>query len=163
MGKESHEEGRFYHEDGSWIERVFGNSFPWERYSASGELMQCYWTKEHCIEREPLQFTLGEGSMIPGFEQAVYGMKIGQSKTTTIPAEEAYGAHNDDLVLVFSREQLQAGLDPKVGQELQLQTSDGRIVSAPIIEVTEETVTVDANHPLAGKDLTFEIKLVEIN
>lgn len=68
--------------------------------------------------REPLEFTLGEGSMIPGFEKAVYGLKIGQSKTVTIPAEEAYGLYNKELVLVFDREQLTAGLDPEVNQKL---------------------------------------------
>jgi len=119
-------------------------------------------TFDTSIGSDPLEFTLGEGSMIPGFEQAVYGLKVGQSKTVTIPAEEAYGLYNDELLLVFSREQLPAGINPEVGQELQMQTTDGRIVTVPVIEVSEETITVDANHPLAGKDLTFEIELVEI-
>jgi len=113
--------------------------------------------------REPLEFTLGEGSMITGFEQAVYGMKVGQSKKVTIPAKEAYGLHNDELLLVLSREQLPAGIDPEIGQELQMQTAAGQIVTVLVIEVSEETITVDANHPLAGKDLTFEIEMVEIN
>ena len=113
--------------------------------------------------REPLEFTLGEGRVIPGFEKAVYGLQVGQSKTVTIPVEEAYGPHRDDLVLVIEREQLSAGVDPKVGQELQIQTTDGRTVIVPVTEISEDTITVDANHPLAGKDLTFEIELVEIN
>ena len=112
---------------------------------------------------EPLEFTLGVGSMIPGFEQAVYGMKIGQSKTVAIPADEAYGLHNDDLLIVLNRDQLPAGSDPEVGQVLQLQTEDGRILTATITEVFVEAIIVDANHPLAGKDLIFEIELVEIN
>ena len=119
-------------------------------------------TFDTSIGSDPLEFTLGEGSMIPGFEQAVDGLKVGQSKTVTIPAEEAYGLYNDELLLVFSREQLPAGINPEIGQELQMQTTDGRIVTVPVIEVSEETITVDANHPLAGKDLTFEIELVEI-
>jgi len=81
----------------------------------------------------------------------------------TIPVEEAYGPHDDELVLVIGREQLPAGVNPEVGQGLQMQTTDGRTVTVPVIEVSEETITVDANHPLAGKDLTFEIELVEIN
>ena len=113
--------------------------------------------------RDPLEFVLGAGSMIPGFEQAVYGLKVGQSKTVTIPAAEAYGPYDDTLLLIISREQLAAGVDPEVGQQLQMRTTEGRTVTVPVVDVSEETVTVDANHPLAGKDLTFEIELVEIN
>jgi len=120
-------------------------------------------TFDTSVGSDPLEFTLGEGRMIPGFEQAVYGLKVGQSKTVTIPVEEAYGPHDDELVLVIGREQLPAGVNPEVGQGLQMQTTDGRTVTVPVIEVSEETITVDANHPLAGKDLTFEIELVEIN
>ncbi|MFC1983962.1 peptidylprolyl isomerase [Chloroflexota bacterium] len=115
------------------------------------------------VGREPLEFTLGEGKMIPGFEKVVYELQVGKSKTVTISAEEAYGPHNDTLMLVFSQEQLPPGLDPEVGEELQIQTADSRIVTVLVVEVSEETITVDANHPLAGKDLTFEIELVEIN
>jgi len=99
---------------------------------------------------EPLEFTLGEGKMIPGFEQAVYGLKVGQSKTVTIPVEEAYGPHRDDLVIVVEREQLPADLDPKVDQQLQMQQTDGRMVVVIVTDVSEETITVDANHFLAG-------------
>ena len=120
-------------------------------------------TFDTSIGSDPLEFTLGEGKMIPGFEQAVYGLKVGQSKTVTIPVEEAYGPHDDELVLVIRREQLPAGVNPEVGQGLPMQTTDGHTVTLPVIEVSEETVTVDANHPLAGKDLIFEIELVEIN
>ena len=119
-------------------------------------------TFDTSVGREPLEFTLGEGKMIPGFEKAVYGLKVGKSKTVTIPAEEAYGPHRDDLVIVVEREQLPADLDPKVDQQLQMQQTDGRTAVVIVIDVSETTITVDANHSLAGKDLTFEIELVEI-
>lgn len=114
------------------------------------------------LGREPLEFTLGEGMLISGFEQAVLGMKVGESKTVTIPAAEAYGPHQDDLLLTVARSQLGADLEPEVGMQLQMPQPDGGIAIVPITEVTETTITVDTNHPMAGKDLTFEIKLVEI-
>ena len=114
------------------------------------------------LEREPLEFTLGEGTIIPGFEEAVMGMQVGQSKTVTISPEKAYGPHLDEMVLVIEREQLPPELNPTVGQRLQMQQQDGRAVIVLVTDVSETTMTVDANHPLAGKDLTFEIELVEI-
>jgi len=119
-------------------------------------------TFDTSVGREPLEFTLGEGKMIPGFEKAIYGLKVGKSKTVTIPTEEAYGPHRDDLVIVVEREQLPANLHPKVDQQLQMQQTDGRTAVVIVTDVSETTITVDANHPLAGKDLTFEIELVEI-
>jgi len=114
------------------------------------------------IGGEPLEFTLGEGNIIPGFEKAVRELQVGQSKTTTIPAEEAYGPHLDNLVLEVNRSQIPEDIDPKVGQTLQMQREDGRTAVVIVTDVSETTMTVDANHPLAGKDLTFEIELVEI-
>ena len=114
------------------------------------------------LEREPLEFTLGQGQLIPGFEQAVIGMKIGESKTVTIPAEQAYGPYNNELISVIDRDNLAEGLDPEVGQQLQTQQPDGQTIIVTVIEVSETSITVDANHPLAGKDLTFEIELIEI-
>ena len=111
---------------------------------------------------EPLEFTLGEGQVIPGFEQAVLGMKIGESKTVTIPADDAYGPHRDDLILVIDREELPTGLTPEVGQQLQMTRPDGGMIIVAITKVSDKTVTIDANHPLAGKDLTFEIELAKI-
>ncbi len=119
-------------------------------------------TFDTSVGGEPLEFTLGEGKMIPGFEKAVYGLQVGKSKTVTIPAEEAYGPHRDDLVVVVERDQLPPGLDPKVDQQLQMQQTDGRTAVVIVTDVSDTTITVDANHPLAGKDLTFEIELVEI-
>ena len=112
--------------------------------------------------RDPLEFTLGEGNVIPGFEKAVQGMEEGDSKTATIPSDEAYGQRRDDLVLSVSKEQLPPDLEPQVGQRLQMQAGDGQTFQVVISEVEEESVEVDANHPLAGEDLTFDIELVEI-
>jgi len=114
------------------------------------------------VGREPLEFTLGEGQMIPGFEQAVLGMKIGESKTVTIPADDAYGPHRDDLILVMNREELPTGLNPEVGQQLQMTGADGGISIVTVTDVSDTTITIDANHPLAGEDLTFEIELMSI-
>ena len=114
------------------------------------------------VGREPLNFTLGEGQMIPKFEQAVLGMKIGESKTFTIPADEAYGQYSDDLVLVVNREDLPTGLDPEVGQQLQMPLQGGGTSVGIVTNATDTTITIDFNYPLAGKDLTFEIKLVSI-
>jgi peptidylprolyl isomerase len=112
-------------------------------------------------EREPLEFILGEGKVIPGFEAAVKGMEVGQSKTITIPAEEAYGLHRDDLLVPIERKHLPEGLEPEVGQRLQMQKANGQMSIVTVIEVAEKSITIDANHPLAGKDLTFELELVE--
>ena len=114
------------------------------------------------IGREPLEFTLGAGQVIPGFEEAVFGMKVGEKKTVTIPVDEAYGPYRDELVAEVSREKLPADLTPEVGQQLAVKRSDGATGIVTIISVSDNTVTIDANHPLAGKDLTFEIELVKI-
>jgi peptidylprolyl isomerase len=111
---------------------------------------------------DPLEFTLGQGQLIPGFEKAVIGMKVGESKTVNIPVDDAYGPYRDDLVAVVGRDKLPEGMDPVVGQQLQITQADGSIIIVKVIEVSETTITIDANHPLVGKNLIFEIKLVEI-
>ena len=113
--------------------------------------------------REPLEFILGSGSMIVGFDKAVNGMQVGEINTVTIPADEAYGPHREELVLVIERDKLPEGLEPTIGQQLEMSQPDGRTVIVVVIDVSEASITVDANHTLAGKDLTFEIELVEIN
>ncbi|MCW3135256.1 MAG: peptidylprolyl isomerase [Methanophagales archaeon] len=113
-------------------------------------------------DRDPLQFTIGERKIIPGFEQAVVGMNPGESKTIKVPMDEAYGPHREEMVMVVDRNQLPVDLIPEVGQQLQSRQPDGQTMVVTVIGVSESSVTVDANHPLAGKDLTFDILLVEI-
>ena len=111
---------------------------------------------------EPMEFTIGGQEVVPGFEQAVIGLDIDESVTTTIPAKEAYGDHREDRVVTIDRDDLPLGADPKVGQSLRITLADGRKAIAGVRRVTETAVALDANHPLAGQDLTFEIRLVEI-
>ncbi len=112
------------------------------------------------IDWDPLEFTIGQGQLITDFEQAVIGMKVGESKTVNIPATEAYGLYRDDLVFTVERSLLPDII--QVGQQLQMMQADGSILVITIISVSETTATVDANHPLAGEDLIFEIELIEI-
>jgi peptidylprolyl isomerase len=115
------------------------------------------------IGRDPLEFTLGKGNMIPGFEKAVLGMKVGEKKTVTITSDEAYGPHLDNMVVEVSRDRLPADTEPKVGQMLSATGQNGEEIRFTIISISDNgTVTLDANHPLAGKDLTFDIELVKI-
>lgn len=113
--------------------------------------------------RGPLEFKVGSNTVIPGFEKAVVGMKVGDSKTETIPCAEAYGEKRDDLLIKAPRDKMPEGSEPQVGQQLQMTTQQGQQVPVQITEVGESEVTLDANHPLAGRDLTFEIKLEEIS
>lgn len=113
-------------------------------------------------EREPLEFTISGGQVIPGFEQAVLGMAPGESKTEKIPTDQAYGPHREEMVIEVSREQIPPDINPEVGQQLQIQQANGQSVPVFVTEVTDNQITLDANHPLAGEDLTFDIQLVEI-
>jgi len=111
---------------------------------------------------EPLQVTLGKGALIPGFEEAVVGMRIGDTQTITLPPEEAYGLRRPELVDIVSRSMLPEGVEPVVGGQLEATAKDGTPLMVVITEFTDTTVTVDANPPLAGRTLTFEIELVAI-
>jgi peptidylprolyl isomerase len=113
-------------------------------------------------ESGPLEFTLGQGQIIPGLEQSIAGMKIGESRTITIPADQAYGQRNDDLIQVVPRNQLPEYLEPEVGMQLQSTRIDGETAVVTVVEVTDTSITIDANSSLAGKDLTFDIKLTSI-
>ena len=113
-------------------------------------------------EREPLAFTLGEGTVIPGFEEAVTGMAPGESKTTVIPPDQAYGAPREELLLTVPLAQLPDGYQPEVGGQLQMTTAQGQPVPVRIHAVEDAAVILDANHPLAGKELTFDIELVGV-
>ena len=111
---------------------------------------------------EPFEFIIGGNQVIPGFEKAVIGLKVGESNKVTIPADEAYGQHLDDLIMVIDRSQFPEGLEPEVGQQLQATEESGQIITVTVVDFSESTVTLDANHRLAGKDLVFEVELVEI-
>jgi len=114
------------------------------------------------MEREPLEFTLGEGELIPGFEQAVLGMTTGESKTATILADQAYGPHRAERMIDVERHHLPSDLQPELGQRLQMTRPDGTTINVVVTTITETQVTLDANHPLAGQDLIFDLTLVEI-
>ena len=111
--------------------------------------------------RDPLEFTIGSGQVIPGFDTAVTGMNVGDARTVTIPAAEAYGSRRDDLVLVVDRQNLPDDMNPDIGDQLQL-SQEGHAFVVTVTDVTEQNITLDANHPLAGEDLTFELELVHI-
>lgn len=114
------------------------------------------------LSGDPLEFTIGEGMIIPGFEQAVVGMSPGDSKTEHIPVDQAYGPHREEMVVVVDRAQMPQELEPEVGQQLQIQQPTGQAIPVIVTDVSTAEVTLDANHPLAGEDLTFDIQLVEI-
>lgn len=113
-------------------------------------------------EREPLEFKLGEGQLIPGFEKAVVGMEEGDKTKVDIPVKDAYGEAREDLVINVPKDQLPDDVQPEVGMQLQVNQPDGQPVPVRVAEVSDDKLTLDANHPLAGKDLSFEIELVEI-
>ena len=112
--------------------------------------------------REPLEFSLGGGQVIPGFDSAVDGMSIGETKTVTIEPADAYGQRHEQLVQQVPRNTLPEHMEPTVGMQLQSQSPDGQVMNLVIIGVEEESITLDANHPLSGMALTFAIELVEI-
>jgi peptidylprolyl isomerase len=114
------------------------------------------------VNREPLEFAIGTGSLIPGFEQAVVGMSPGESKTERIIAEQAYGQHREDMVLIVDRQQMPEDMQVGVGQQLQIRQQTGQTIPVIVTDISDSKVTLDANHPLAGEDLTFDIQLLEI-
>lgn len=113
--------------------------------------------------REPLEFQLGSGQIIPGLDQALPGMSVGEAKTVHIPCDLAYGAHNPQGRQDVPRDQIPDSIPLEVGLGLQMQMPDGRAMPVVVAAVSDETVTLDANHPLAGKDLTFAVEVVGVN
>ena len=112
---------------------------------------------------DPISFTIGAGEVIPGFESAIEGMSAGEKKTETIPADNAYGERRDDLVFTVDRNQMPEGSDVEVGDMLRIGFPDGSSAAVQVSAMDDQSVTLDANHPLAGKDLTFELELVSID
>jgi peptidylprolyl isomerase len=117
---------------------------------------------ESTLNHDPVQFVIGQEERIPGFEQALVGMSPGDRKTTRVPADEAHGPHNKELLVVVNRNEFPADLKPETGQWIKVSQPDGSNLILTVIDVCESSVTLDANHPLAGKDLTFDIQLIEI-
>ena len=114
-------------------------------------------------ERGPLEFTIGQSQMIPGFEKGVTGMEIGEKKTITLSPEEGYGPYDEKLCLPYKRSELPEDLNPVVGMTLQFQSNDGQLVNVNVKEVKDDEIVIDANHFLAGQTLIFDLELVEIN
>lgn len=112
--------------------------------------------------KDPLEFKVGEGNIIPGVEEAVIGMSPEETTETTVPPEKAYGDYREDMVIEVDKSQFPEHIDPELGQQLELKQSEGQNIVVTVTDVGEEKITLDANHPLAGKDLTFEITLQEI-
>ncbi|MFQ5712828.1 MAG: peptidylprolyl isomerase [Candidatus Scalinduaceae bacterium] len=110
----------------------------------------------------PLEFTIGEKMLISGFENAIIGMNVGETKKVCIPPDDAYGNHDENLITTIEKSQLPPDIDPHVGMNLNTKTNDGKISAVTITNITDKTVTLDANHPLAGKELIFELELVAI-
>lgn len=113
--------------------------------------------------RQPLEFTVGAGQIVPGLEKALPGMSVGETKSVDVPVDQAYGPVNENAFHPVPRDQFPAEAPVEVGSQLQVQTPQGQVIPVRVAEVTEEAVVLDANHPLAGKDLRFEIELVEID
>lgn len=114
------------------------------------------------IAGDPLKFTLGHGLMIPGFENAVTGMSEGETKTVTISPEDAFGQYNKKAAAVVEKSRLPDGVEPEIGMKLHARTPEGIVKLVTVTEVNDETITLDGNGPLAGKELTFEIHLLKI-
>ncbi len=115
------------------------------------------------IGGEPLEFTMGQGQLIPGFEAGVLDMAVNEKKTIVIPSEDAYGDKDENLVYEVKKDMLPPGEEPEVGMQLITQAPDGPQIPLVITEIKDETVIVDANHPLAGRELTFELEVISID
>ena len=113
--------------------------------------------------RAPLEFKIGSGQVIPGFDKAATGLAVGEEKTVTIPAAEAYGAHDANLVNKVDRAQMPKEITLEKGLQLNARSPQGGVMTFVVVDFDDKNVTLDANHPLAGKDLTFKVKLVSIN
>lgn len=136
----------------------------------SGDTVQVHYTGkladgsvfDSSRDGDPLEFTLGEGEVIPGFENAVINMEPGDQKTVTISADDAYGSHNDEMIATVDRGQFPPDVLPEIGQQYEMQRDDGQMFVMTVTDITENEVTLDANHPLAGEDLSFDIELMGI-
>lgn len=112
--------------------------------------------------REPLEFTVGSGQVIKGFDDGVRGMQVGEKKTVQIPVQDAYGEKSNEMIFEFPKSQFPADMNPEIGAQLMMSNGSGQSFPVTITEIKEDSVLLDANHPLAGQDLVFDIELVEI-
>ncbi|MGK0421012.1 MAG: FKBP-type peptidyl-prolyl cis-trans isomerase SlpA [Polaribacter sp.] len=112
--------------------------------------------------KEPIEFTLGQGQLIPGFEKGLIDMKLNEKKTITVAKEEAYGDVNKDLIQEVKKTELPQDMTPEVGMGLVSKSPDGQEMNLMVVEVKEESIVIDGNHPLAGKDLVFDLEVIEI-
>ncbi|MFP4444698.1 MAG: peptidylprolyl isomerase [Desulfosudaceae bacterium] len=114
-------------------------------------------------DREPLEFTIGNGEIIEGFEESVVGMATGDTKELTIEPDKGYGQYQEELAVEVERSQIPDDIEVAPGQQLQIRQPDGQVINVTVTDVSAETVVLDANHPLAGRDLYFDIELVAVN
>jgi peptidylprolyl isomerase len=114
------------------------------------------------LAHEAIEFTIGAKQVIPGFEQAVIGLEPGESLTVQVPAQKAFGSYRSDLITMAHPDDLPSDVEPQVGEQLQIPDREGGAFLVSVTDVSEDAVTLDANHPLAGKDLIFDVRLVEI-
>ncbi len=112
--------------------------------------------------KAPLEFTIGDGKVIPGFEEAVVGMQVGEKKQVAISSEKAYGERNEEMVITAPRSQVPPDLEVEVGQMLQMGAPSGELINVTVVDMTDSEITLDANPPLAGKQLNFNIELVSL-
>jgi FKBP-type peptidyl-prolyl cis-trans isomerase 2 len=112
--------------------------------------------------RDPLEFTVGEGQVIKGFDDAMINMNVGEKKTVNIPVDQAYGQRNEDMMMEYPKTEFPADMKPEAGMQLHMSDNVGNVFPVVVTEVLDDVVILDANHPLAGEDLVFEIELVSI-
>ncbi|RFS19735.1 peptidylprolyl isomerase [Chitinophaga silvatica] len=113
--------------------------------------------------RAPLEFQVGAGMVIKGFENGVLDMKVGDKKTIHIPVDQAYGPKSEEMIIEFPKDNMPPDLNPQIGDELQMSNPQGQVFQVKVVGVNDATITLDANHALAGEDLIFDLELVEIN
>lgn len=145
-------------EDGT----VFDSTYETDGCGDECETGECDTDDCGCGETGPMQLTIGAGDFFPQIEEALIGMTIGEKKTVAIPATEAFGLYDEEKVFTVPHSELPEEMSPEVGSEYVLTNDEEEEFGVTVIEVTEESVTFDANHPLAGEDLSFELELVEI-
>ncbi|MCP1662480.1 MAG: peptidylprolyl isomerase [Methanocalculus sp. MSAO_Arc1] len=114
------------------------------------------------LEREPLEFEVGAGQVIAGFDQGIEGMEAGESRRIEVPADQAYGERNEEIVFPVPKDQFPPDISPSVGDRFQVQVGEDQVIEVGVAEINDDSITLDANHPLAGKNLIFEVTLVEI-